>query len=158
MARAFVNTHWPNSQGRCAHTGMLYSYGYNPSSTSWKTMDSADNVIVNGKKYFQFGGAGINAVDSTDINGNDKITAEESIKFHYGISGITLALKDYTDYSIVYQIYVSDVGWLEAASNGKETMYAKDKPMSAFRVALIPSSERESQINTWNKDIGQRIE
>ena len=70
---------------------------------------------------------------------------------------LTLALRDYTDYSIVYQIYVSDVGWLEAVSNGKETMYSKTKPMSAFRVALIPSSERQNQINTWNKDIGKTI-
>lgn len=156
--QAYIYHHWGEGMfGRCKDTNMIYSYGYNPNADSWKTMSSSDVVTINGKKYFQFGGAGINSDTNTDINGNNPISAEISHEFRYGICGLTLGLKDYTDYSIVYQIYVSEVGWLSATSNGIETMYAKDKPMSAFRVALIPTSEKQNQINTWNKDIGKKI-
>ena len=155
--RAYVHTHW-GTQATCKDSGMLYNHGYNPSSTSWKNMNSSDLVTINGNKYFQFGGSGINGVTHTDIHGNNPLTPEISTQFLYGISGITLGLKDYTDYSIVYQIYVHGVGWLEAKSNGEETMYDKAKPMSAFRVALLPSSERQYQLDTWNKDIGQTIQ
>lgn len=157
MGRAYVYSHWNGANARCADSGMIYNYGYNPSSSSWKTMNSSDLVTISGKKYFQFGGAGINGVSRTDINGNNPIPAEIANQFNYGMCGITLGLKDYTDYSIVYQIYVSEVGWLEAKANGAETIYSKTKPMSAFRVALIPTSEKQNQINTWNKDIGAKI-
>lgn len=157
MGRAYVYSHWNGASATCKDSGMIYNYGYNPGSSTWKTMNSSDLVTISGKKYFQFGGAGINGVSNTDINGNNPISAETATKFNYGMCGITLGLKDYTDYSIVYQIYVSEVGWLEAKSNGAETIYSKTKPMSAFRVALIPTSEKQNQINTWNKDIGAKI-
>lgn len=158
MARAYVYNHWgPGSKARCKDSNMLYQYGYNPSNTSWKTMASSDLVTIDSKKYFQFGGAGINAYQNTDLNGNSPIPADIANQFHYGMSSINLALKDYTDYSIIYQIYIGDKGWLEVKSDGQEAIYSKDKPMSAFRVALIPKSEKQNQINTWNKDIGQLI-
>jgi len=157
-ARAYVHTFWgAGAKARCNDSNMIYSHGYNPGSNSWKTMSSSDLVTISGKKYFQFGGAGINADAKTDINGNNPISMENYAKFHYGISGITLSLKDYTDYSIVYQIYVSSVGWLEAKSNGQETMYSQNMPMSAFRVSIIPNSEKQNLINTWNKDINKKI-
>lgn len=159
MGRAYVYSYWgPGSQAICSDTGMVYSYGYNPSITSWKTMASNDLVTINGQKYFQLGGAGMNENQKTDINGNNPLPNERNDKFVYGISGITLALKDYTDYSIVYQIYVSDTGWIKSSSNGEETMYAYNNPMSAFRVALIATSEKNNLINTWDKEIGQKIQ
>lgn len=36
-------------------------------------------------------------------------------------------------------------------------MYAKNKPMSAFRVAFVSTSEKQHQLDTWNKDIGKKI-
>ena len=156
-ARAYVYNYW-GTNAICADTGMQYNYGYNPSSSSWKSMASSDLVTIANKRYFQFGGAGINGTGKTDINGNNPIPEDIGKQFKHGICGITLSLKDYTDYSIVYQIYVSEVGWLEAKANGSETIYSKTKPMSAFRVALIPTSEKQSQINTWNKDIGKKIQ
>lgn len=155
-ARSYIYTYWGvGSQSRCKNSGMVYKHGYNPSSISWKTMNSTDLVTIQNKKYFQFGGSGINQVGNTDIGGNNPIPQLNG--FFYGICGITLGLKDYTNYSIVYQIYVSDVGWVKAASNEEETIYQKDKPMSAFRVAIIPNSEKQNLLNTWNKDIGQKI-
>lgn len=155
-ARSYIYTYWGEGrQGRCMDNGIIYNHGYNPTSTSWKTMASSDLVTIGGKKYFQLGGAGVNSGLNPDANGNEPIPPSD--KFYYGICGITLSLKDYTDYSIVYQIYVSEVGWLSAVSNGTETMYSKTKPMSAFRVAIIPTSEKQHQINTWNKEIGKKI-
>ena len=157
-ARTYIYTHWgEGTQARCVHSGMIYNYGYNPSSNGWKSMASSDLVTIDGKQYFQFGGQGINGDGVTDINGNNPISFETGMQYNYGICGITLSLKDYTDYSIVYQIYVDEQGWLNAVSNGTETMYAKDKPMQAFRVALIPTSEKQNQIDTWNKDTGTKI-
>ena len=155
--RAYVYNYWGND-AICADSGMRYNYGYNPSSSTWKSMASSDLVTISGKRYFQFGGAGVNGAGKTDINGNNPIPVEVAPQFKHGMCGITLSLKDYTDYSIVYQIYVSEVGWVEAKANGDEAIYSKTKPMSAFRVALIPTSEKQSQINTWNKDIGKKIQ
>mgnify|MGYP000204086703 FL=1 len=109
------------------------------------------------KNIFNFGGGGINGDGQRDINGNNPIPFDIAHEFRYGICGINLALKDYTDYSIVYQIYISDKGWIQAKSNGEECMYAKNKPMSAFRVAFVSTSEKQHQLDTWNKDIGKKI-
>lgn len=158
MGRAYVFDHWgAESQARCKDSNMLYKYGYNPGDNSWKTMASSDLVTIDGKKYFQFGGAGINGCQNTDINGNNPIPADIANQFHYGMSSISLALKDYTDYSIIYQIYIGEAGWLEVKSDGQEAVYSREKPMSAFRVAIIPKSEKQNQINTWNKDKGTFI-
>ena len=65
-----------------------------------------------------------------------------------------MKLKDYSYFSIIYQILVNEVGWVSACSDGQECMYFKDKPMSAFRIALVPKTEKQYVIDTWNKDIG----
>ncbi len=155
-ARAYVYTYWgEGAKARCWNSGLIYNHGYNPSSTSWKTMGSSDLVTINSKRCFQFGGSGINALNATDINGNNPIPSMPN--FPFGICGISLALKDYKDYSIVYQIYIGNIGWLTAKSNGEETMYSKIKPMSAFRVSIIPNSEKTNLLNTWNEDVGKII-
>lgn len=157
-ARAYVYTYWgEGSSNKCYYTGAPYRYGYNPNSYSWATMNSSDLVNIDGKQYFQFGGSGLNFKDNTDINGNNPVPGDVANEYRYGISSIAIALKDYTDYSIVYQIYVDGVGWLAPKSNGQETSYSKTKPMSAFRVALIPTSELNNQLSTWDIDTGKTI-
>ena len=154
-ARAYAYTHWgENSKAKCLTSGMIYNYGYNPSSTTWKTMNSTDLVTIDNNKYFQFGGAGINTYNNTDINGKNPIPIENQQKYNYGISGIALELKSYSYYSIVYQIYVNGSGWLKPSSNGVMTMLAYNKPMSAIRVALVPNTEKQYVIDLWNKDVG----
>lgn len=154
-ARAYAYTHWgEGSKAKCLTSGMIYNYGYNPSSTTWKTMNSSDLVTIEGNKYFQFGGAGINTSYNTDINGNNPIPYENKSTFSYGISGITMDIKDHSYYSILYQIYVAGSGWLRTASDGGMTWAAYNKPMSAIRVALVPKTERQYVIDMWNKDIG----
>ena len=156
QARAFVYTHWgEGTKGQCSTTGMIYNYGYNPSKTSWKSMKSTDLVKIDNKSYFQFGGSMINGENQTDINGNNPIPIKTANEYHYGVSGITLKLKDESYYSIIYQILVDGVGWVEAKSDGEECMYKYNKPMSAFRMTLVPKTEKNYVIDMWNKDIGK---
>lgn len=155
QANAYVYTHWgEGTYGRDNENLLYYKYGYNPSKNTYKSMNSDDLVTINENKYFILGGNGINRVDNTDTNGNNKIPYETSIKYPYGVCGINMKLKDYSYYSIVYQILVDGAGWIQACSNGQECIYGKTKPMSAFRIALIPKTEEQYILNTWNKDIG----
>ena len=154
-ARSYIYTHWgEGSKAKCKTSGLVYSYGYNPSTTGWKSMASNDLVTIDGKKYFQFGGSYINGELQTDINGNNPIPIPVAYQHPYGICGINLWLKDTSYYSIIYQILVDKVGWLTPCSDGKECMYQKTKPMSAIRVALVPKTEKKYVLEKWNKDIG----
>ncbi len=155
QAKAFVHTYWgEGSLAKCHTSGLLYNYGYNPNNGTYKTMISEDLVVLGGKKYFQFGGSGINATGSTDINGNRPIPNNIANLHNYGISGVALNLKDYSKYAIVYQILVDKVGWINACSNGEVCMYNEQCAMSAFRIALVPKSEKQYVLDSWNKDVG----
>lgn len=155
QARAYVYTHWgEGSYGRCTSSKLLYKYGYNPSNTSYKSMKSTDLVTIEDKKYFQLGGAGINGDTITDINGNNPIPYNIAKEFRYGICGINFRLKDYSKFSVIYQIYVNKVGWIKSCSDGEDCIYNKTLPMSAFRITLIPKSEKQHVLDTWNKDVG----
>lgn len=155
QANAYVYTYWgEGSFARCRTSGMLYNYGYNPNDGTYKSMNSDDWVIINSRKYFQFGGSGINATGNTDIYGNRPIPNDIANSHSYGISGMSLKLKDYSQFAIVYQILVDKVGWINACSNGQQCMYSKERPMSGFRVALVPKSEKQYVLDSWNKDVG----
>lgn len=153
QANAYVHTYWgEGSKARCTSFNIIYNHGYNPGKGTYKSMLSNDLVTLKGSKYFQLGGAGVNALHQTDINGNKPVPA--SSEYLYGISGISIKLKNYSQFSVVYQILVNGSGWIKSCSNGQECMYNRTKPMSAFRVALVPSSEKQHIIDTWNKDVG----
>ena len=155
QAKTYIYTHWgEGSVGRCFTSGTLYNYGYNPNNGTYKSMNSNDLVTIGNKKYFQFGGSAMNAYSNTDINGNGPISKEINLQYPYGICGINVKLKDYSEFSVVYQILIDGVGWISATSDGKESIYSKVKPMSAFRIALIPKTEKQYVLNTWNKDVG----
>ena len=155
QAKSYIYTYWgEGSYARCTTSGILYNYGYNPLDGSYKSMKSSDLVTIGDKKYFQLGGGGINGYLSTDINGKNPMSESIAMQYKYGISGIQLKLKDYSQFSVVYQILIDKVGWIKTCSDGQECMYAKDKPMSAFRIALVPKTEKQYVINTWNKDVG----
>lgn len=155
QAKTYINTHWgEGTYAKCKTSGLIYNYGYNPNNGIYKSMNSSGLVTINGKKYFQFGGSGINTYGNTDINGNNPIPSDIASQYRYGICGINIKLKDYSQFSVVYQILVNEVGWIEACSDGEECMYSKQKPMSGFRITLIPKSEKQYVLDTWNKDIG----
>ena len=153
--RAHIYTHWgEGSQARCTTTGQIYKYGYNPGINSWATIKNSNLVEINNKKYLQIGGSGVNGENIADINGNNPISPELSTKCLYGISGITIDLKEKDEFSVIYQLFVDETGWLKPASDGEEAMYKFNKPMSAYRMTIVPKSEKEHVINTWSKDVG----
>lgn len=155
QARTYIYTYGGDSSyGKCTSSGLLYKNGYNPSSTTYKSMSSSDLVTIQGKKYFQFGGAGINGDGIKDANGENPIPNSAAKEYRYGICGIKFKLKEYSQFSIVYQIYVDKVGWVKSCSDGEECIYNKTSPMSAFRMALVPNTEKQYVIDTWDKDIG----
>lgn len=155
QVNSYIHTHWGiGSYGRCSTSGMIYNYGYNPNYEEYKSMNSNDLVTIQGEKYFQLGGAGVNGIENVDAYGNNPIPKNTANEYHYGICGIKMKLKDYSYYSVIYQILVNDVGWLNTCSDGEESMYNSQKPMSAFRMALVPKTEKQYLIDMWNKDVG----
>lgn len=153
QARAYIYTYWgENSKAICKDTKKVYSYGWNPSESEWKYENEETKVNLNGTTYFQLGGAGINAEYNTDINGNNRIPSAISVQYLYGISALQLKLKSYEENSICYQVYVDSIGWLKPAKNGELTCYQETKPISAIRVALVPNTEVDALMNTWEKD------
>ncbi len=150
-----IYTHWgEGSKATCGDSGMIYQYGYNPGRNLFKTMASDDLVTIDGNKYIQFGGTGMNSFQKTDIEGNNPIPFETVYQYNYGISGVTMKLKDESYYSIVYQILVNGQGWLKTCSDGEEAMLQFNKPMSAIRLALVPKTEKNYILNLWNQDVG----
>ena len=148
-------THWKEgSQAVCKYMGRTYGYGWNPNQTDW-TYKSKENTITlsDERDYFQLGGAGMNEEGNTDKNGNNSISSKVASEFRYGISALQLKLKSYDENAICYQVYVASVGWLKPAKNGEITCYDNTKPISAIRVQLVPKSELNAVINTWNQDI-----
>lgn len=150
---AYAYTHWgENSYAKDRITNMIYNYGWNPLS-GYKTMANSEFANINNEKYIEISGAGINEMATTDLNGNNPIPFEESNSYTYGVSGLKLDLKTHEENSIIYQIYLNDVGWLETCKNGEQAMYAYNRPIEAMRIAVVPTSEMEEIITQWNKNI-----
>ena len=153
--RAYDYTHWgEGTSGICKLTKNAYKFGYNPGENSWYTMYSLNKIKLNNEEYFELGGGGVNLTGNTDSQGRNPIPYSEEGQYNYGISGINMELKDDTYYSIIYQILVDEVGWIEPKSDGVECVYKHDKPFSAMRIALIPKNQKEHIYNMWKKDIG----
>ncbi len=158
QARAYVHTYWGEGGiARCADTKAIYYHGYNPGKDTWVSMSSATSLLKDGNYYIQFGGANMNRAGNTDINGKNPITFPSENNLPFGVSGIQLTLKDTSEYSIVYQIYVQESGWLAPCKNGELAMYQKDKPMSAIRASLIPNSEVSFLLTSWGKDTANKV-
>ena len=157
QASAYIHTYWGDgAYAKCKESGILYRHGYNPNNGEYKTMNTSDNVIIQGKKYFQLGGTGVNMYGGTDVNGNNPIPYKEANEYSFGVSGIIMKLKDYSQFAIIYQVYQSQVGWVSAKSNGEECFYKKNMPISAFRIALVPKTEKQYVLDMWNKDVGTK--
>ncbi len=155
QARVFDYTYWgENTTAVCNYSEIDYKYGYSPSSTSWYDINGTNTIRFLGKLAIQLGGQGHNEANNSCSNIYNPIPAEIANKNLYGLSGIAFRLKNQTDLSIIYQIYVADIGWLKASSDGEETTYSHDKPFSAIRINIVPKSEKQQILNYWNTFIG----
>ncbi|MBR3162665.1 MAG: hypothetical protein IKF17_01010 [Clostridia bacterium] len=159
--RGYVNSYWNNTSefGKCRNTGYKYKLREAPEelNSSYYTMSSQSLSTINNEKYVQFGGAGINMVGNTDYEGKNPISFDAIYNqnpFPYGISSIEIALKNYTELSVVYQILVYGKGWIKTCTNGEIASVGSKQPMSAIRAAIIPKSETKKLVELWDKDIG----
>ena len=146
--KAFLYTyHGEGSSASCRYSELRYNYGYNPQS-GLRIVNKEHWTNVLGRYFTEFGGAGVNFSTKSP----NSIPEEIAKQYLYGLSGVAFSLSDYSEYSIVYQIYVKDIGWLPVKYNGEETMYRFDKPFCAIRMNIVPNSERQYLIDYWNKD------
>lgn len=152
--QAYVHTYWGENAKVVSNTyENIFYHGYNPGEENYSSMLNGEIVYVNGQKHFILGGDGINREGKKSINITTPITSEVAEKYPFGISSIKAKLKNDTEYSVVYQIYVPEQGWQKAASDDEESTYAHDKPITGFRMTIVPKSEKESLIKCWNEDM-----
>lgn len=153
--KAFTYTHWgENTSAVCDYSELIYNYGYTPNDSTFCTMNSNNALMLKGKKFIQFGGSTINRAGKRSIGNNDPIPEDIAAEYRYGISEMQIKLKNYEKYSIVYQVLVDGVGWVQTASDGERCLYNVFKPFSAIRILLVPKSEKQYVVDLWNKDIG----
>lgn len=148
QGRVYMHTHLKNSTSlSCSYSQLPYYPHYNPISPSqWWNIGSDHTLTYSDRIFTQFGGYG--------CNHSDVIPSSIASQFLYGISGLQFRLENHPDLSVVYQCYVKDIGWLPVSCDGEENFYQHDKPISSFRMNLIPSNQKQFLIDFWNRDIG----
>lgn len=147
QGRCYIYTHWGDGASDiCYYSELPYYHGYNP----WFNYNSGNNVSYKGSTFTQLGGNGVNS--SRNVDSPHFIPSDIASKYPYGISGVQFRLENSPDFSIVYQVYVKGMTWLKASSDGEENFYEHTKPISAFRMNIVPKSEKQRLIDYWNKD------
>lgn len=147
--KAFLYTYYgEGSSNICKFSELRYYYGYNPQN-GLRIINKENWANLKGRYFTEFGGTGVNYANK---NTSNPLPEEIAKQYLFGLSSIAFSLSDYFEYSIVYQIYVKNIGWLPVKYNGEETMYRFDKPFCAIRMNLVPNSERQYLIDYWNKD------
>ena len=148
--RCFINTYWGEGiQGICSTYETNYNYGYN----GYLSFKTGPVIAQEGKTVLLVGGKGMNKEGNMGFGGKP-IPKEIAQKHLFGISSLSIKLKDTSYYSIVYQAWVDKEGWLEPQSDGEETTFSHDKPIGAYRMSLIPKTEKQYLIDLWQKDVG----
>ena len=154
-ARAYIYTYWgEGSQAISDVYEYRYNHGYKPSENSYSIINKSLTARLDGKYWMFIGAENLNKANKKDMTHKKAIPEEIAKQKLYGISALALDLKDYSEYSIIYQIYVKEKGWLEAVSDGEETKLALNKPITAYRITIVPKSEKKYVLNMWNKNIG----
>ncbi len=155
QGRVYLYTYWKDgARGVCKYSELTYYHGYNPTSANeWITMGDSNSLRYQKKIFTQLGGRGLNLENAVASNVLTPIPSDIAKQYLFGISGIQFRLNTSSEFSIVYQAYVKGVGWLSASSDGEENYYRHDKPISAFRMNLVPKSEKQHLINYWNRDV-----
>lgn len=155
QAKCYLHTHWGDyARGICQHSKLFYLHGYNPTSPSeWIDSTNKKPSYYFKQSFIQLGGTGLNIPKATASNKKIAIPNVIAKQYLYGISGIQFRLKNTPDFSIVYQSYVNEIGWLKASSDGEENLYQHKKPISAFRMNLVPKTEKQYFLDSWNRDV-----
>lgn len=150
QTRSFINTYWGEGiQGMCSTYETSYNYGYN----GYATLKTGPIIVQEGKATLLIGGKGMNKEGNMGFGGKP-IPKDIAQQHLFGVSSLNIKLKDTSYYSIAYQVWVDKEGWLEPVSDGEETSFLHDKPIGAYRISLIPTTEKQYLIDLWKKDIG----
>lgn len=88
----------------------------------------------------------------TCANIKNRIPSNIASQYLYGISGLQFKLTDSSNFSIVYQSYIKNIGWIKASCDGEENSYQHNQPISAFRINIVPKTEKQHLIHFWNRD------
>lgn len=154
--QCYMHTYWgEGSKALSEAYELIYKHGYNPTQDSFTSLKKGSIAFIDGRKTLIVGGRGTNTYNKSSLGGTmNPIPKEIAKQCLYGLSALNIKLKDTSYYSIIYQIYLDKYGWQKVASDGVETTYQHDKPISCYRVSLIPKTERQYLIDLWNKDVG----
>lgn len=155
QGRCYMNTYWgEGASDICNYSEIAYCHGYNPISNTNNWIDSTtrNSLYYFNKIFTQLGGIGVNVENAMALNVRKPIPSNIAKQYLYGISGIQFRLKDNSEYSIVYQAYVKGVGWLNASSDGQENLYSHTKPISGFRMSIVPKTEKQYLMDYWNNN------
>ena len=106
-------------------------------TSDWWIIGSDHTTTYSNQIFTQFGGYGCN----------------KSNDYLYGISGLQFRLKNSSELSVVYQSYVKDIGWLSSSCDGEENVFQHNKPISSFRLNVIPTTQKQYLIAYWNRDV-----
>ena len=153
QTKCFINTYWGEGiQGSCYTYETRYDYGYNPSENEYATLANGTKINLDGKLTLLLGGTGMNR-EGNSGRGGHAIPKEIAEQHPFGITALSIKLKDDSEYSVVYQAWVDGEGWLEPVSDGEETTYNHSNPIGAYRMSLIPKTEKQYLIDNWKKDV-----
>lgn len=151
LGKTYVHTYWgPGSTILCNFSESSFTHGYNPAS-NWYTINKDRLLYYNKLLHTQFGGIGLNYPNKKDITYYKAIPPNIANKNLYGISSISFKLNN-SDFSVVYQTFIKDYGWIKTCSDGEECILDYDKPISGIRINIIPKTEKQYLIDFWNKD------
>ncbi len=155
QTRAYVHTYWGDGARMiCPYSELSSYHGYNPISTSeWITVGSQQALFYQGNIYTQLGRYGLNSKNANASNIKNPIPSAIASQYLYGISGLQFKLKNSSEFCVVYQSYVKDVGWLAVSCDGEENFYQHDKPICAFRINIVPKTEKQFFIDFWMRDV-----
>lgn len=150
----YAHTYWGEGyQGICYTYETRYNHGYNPKENQYATLANGTIINLDGKLTLLLGGEGMNIAGNRGYGGSP-IPEEVANQHPFGITALKIKLKENSEDSIVYQVWVRGEGWLEPVSDGEETTFSHDKPIGAYRMSLIPKTEKQYLIDLWKKDVG----
>jgi len=72
--------------------------------------------------------------------------------WQYEIKDNQISLADFSEFSVIYQIYDKNKGWLNPAVNGEKIENFKSGEVLKMRMAITPNKDVEKIMNIWQNE------